>query len=57
MVVKAAASLPRTIFPGFMVVVSIRSSVCLSLSPLMLLEVRAGMINISIINSRDATNT
>ena len=40
---------------GCIVVVSISSSVCRSLSPLMLLAVRAGIINISIKNSMEDT--
>ena len=56
MVPRAASSFPRTMSAGVMQVVSIKSSVWRSRSPLMLPAVIAGMIRISIRNSRDATN-
>lgn len=56
MVWKAENSFPSTICPGVIIVVSIRSSVCLSRSPLMLLEVMAGMINMRSKNSMPAIN-
>ena len=52
---RADQNLPRIISFGFIVVVSISSSVCLSRSPLILLAVNAGIINISIKNSMDET--
>ena len=55
MVTRAAPSFPDTISQEFKPVVSIRSR--LSRSPLMVPEVMAGMINISMTNSMVATNS
>ena len=52
---KAAPSIPATISQDFMPVVSIRSRVCRSLSPLMDPAVVAGMMSSSMINSMPAT--
>ena len=57
MVEKDALSFPNIISDGFIVVVSIKSSVCRSRSPLTLPAVRAGMMNISMTNSTTLTNT
>ena len=54
--VNADASFPITMSTGRIFVVNISSSVWRSRSPLMLADVSAGMMNISIINSRAATN-
>ena len=48
-------SFPTTMSTGRIFVVNMSSSVCRSRSPLMLAEVRAGMINIKSINSSAAT--
>ena len=57
MVEKDALSFPNIISDGFIVVVSIKSSVCRSRSPLTLPAVKAGMMNISMTNSTTLTNT
>ena len=54
-IVRAEKSFPSIISRGFIVVVSISSSVCFSRSPLTLLAVRAGIINIRIMNSMEET--
>ena len=51
----ADMSFPTTISTGRIFVVNMSSNVCRSRSPLMLAEVRAGMINIRSINSSAAT--
>ena len=56
-VLRALKSFPVTICPALIRVVSIRSKVCRSRSPLIAEAVTAGTINISRINSIDVTNS
>jgi hypothetical protein len=56
-VLRALKSFPVTICPALIRVVSIRSKVCRSRSPLIAEAVTAGTININRINSMDVTNS